>query len=50
MWDLLHPGRRGRGSAPNRRYKAAVDVQKKLAEYYSRKSVEDPYKKFFATS
>jgi len=36
MWDLLHPGRHGRGSAPSKRFKSAEDIQKKLEEAYKR--------------
>ena len=35
MWDILHPGRRGRGSAPNKRFKSEADVKKKLEEFFS---------------
>lgn len=34
MWDILHPGRHGRGSAPSKRFKTAGDIQKKLEEAY----------------
>jgi hypothetical protein len=37
MWDILHPGRHGRGSAPNKRYRNAKDVQDKLDDFYRRK-------------
>jgi hypothetical protein len=36
MWDILHPGRHGRGSAPSKRFKSAEDIQKKLGEAYKR--------------
>ena len=37
MWDLLHPGRHGRGAAPNKKYKSAADVRKKLEEFFSKR-------------
>jgi len=33
-WDILHPGRHGRGAAPNRRFKSASDVKKRLEEFF----------------
>jgi hypothetical protein len=38
MWDILHPGRHGRGSAPNKRYKSSEDVKRKLEQYYEKPS------------
>lgn len=34
MWDILHPGRPGRGSAPSKRFKSTGDILKKLEESY----------------
>lgn len=34
MWDILHPGRHGRGSAPHQRFESAKDIEKKLEEFY----------------
>ncbi|MGH9345475.1 MAG: Eco29kI family restriction endonuclease [Terriglobia bacterium] len=34
MWDILHPGRPGRGSAPSRRFKSSEDILKKLQDSY----------------
>jgi Eco29kI-like restriction endonuclease len=34
MWDLLHPGRHGRATAPHKKFKSPEDVKKKLEEFY----------------
>jgi hypothetical protein len=39
MWDMLHPGRHGRGSAPNRRFKSVSDIRGKLEEYFSQRII-----------
>ncbi len=36
MWDILHPGRHGRGSAPNKRFKSPEDVMKRLEDFYKK--------------
>jgi Eco29kI restriction endonuclease len=36
MWDILHPGRHGRGAAPNKKYRSPNDVMKKLDEFYGK--------------
>lgn len=37
MWDLLHPGRPGRGVAPNRTFASAKDVLAELKAYYQQR-------------
>lgn len=37
MWDILHPGRHGRGSAPNKRFRSEVDVLKRLNDFFQDK-------------
>ena len=37
MWDILHPGRHGRGSAPNKKFKSEAGVLKKLGEFWGEK-------------
>jgi hypothetical protein len=32
-WDILHPGRRGRGVKPNKKFRNVADVKKKLTEF-----------------
>lgn len=34
MWDILHPGRTGRGEKTNKRYKSAEDVKNRLTAFF----------------
>lgn len=39
MWDMLHPGRPGRGAAPNKRFQSPEQIVQKLHDFFTKERI-----------
>lgn len=40
MWDMLHPGRPGRGAAPNKRFASVEQIRQKLSDFFAKEEFD----------
>lgn len=43
MWDMLHPGRPGRGVTPNKRFTSAAQITQKISDFFAKEKIGNPF-------